>query len=130
MILKQTIKIKKYDWEVIVYYNTVCLNCIYKSLDEIDCKKIDEIMEFIQEDDLNTGCIYSNYKKHKSVIVIGKASDFGEYLNTVAHEKNHLEMHICKALQIDPFSEEASNLSGYLSQLFLDKALSTIIDIK
>ena len=35
MILKQTIKIPKYDWEVVVYYNTVCLDCIYNSLKAI-----------------------------------------------------------------------------------------------
>lgn len=127
MILKQTINIHKYDWKVIVYYNTVCLDCIYNSLEEIGCTKIDEILNFIEKGELNTGCIYSNYREHKSVIVIGKANSFSEYLNTVEHEKNHLEMHICKAYGIDPFSEEAANLAGYLSQLFLNKALSTII---
>lgn len=129
MILRQKINIEKYDWEVTVYYNTVCLDCIYKSLDKIGCTKIDEMLKFIKSGDLNTGCIYSNYREHKSVIVIGKANSFGEYLNTVEHEKNHLEMHICKALNIDPFSEDAANLSGYLGQLFLNKALSTIIEI-
>ena len=127
MILRQTIKIPKYDWEVVVYYNTVCLDCIYKSLDRINCTKIDEMMNFIEKGDLNTGCIYSNYGMKKSVIVIGKADSFAEYMNTVEHEKNHLEMHICKKYNIDPFSEEAAELSGYLGQLFLNKALSNII---
>ena len=129
MILRQTIKIPKYNWEVVVYYNTVCLDCIYESLDKINCTKINEMMDFIEEGNLNTGCIYSNYKMQKSVIVICKADSFSEYMNTVEHEKNHLEMHICKKHNIDPFSEEAANLSGYLSQLFLNRALSTIIKV-
>lgn len=129
MILKQVIHIPKYDWEVVVYYNTVCLDCIYKSLKEIKCTKIEEIMSFLEKRELNSGCIYSNYHMHKSVIVIGKADSFMEYMNTVEHEKNHLEMHICKEFNIDPFSEEAANLSGYLGQLFINKALSTIVQM-
>lgn len=129
MILKQIIKIPKYDWEVTVYYNTVCLDCIYNSLKAIECTKITEIMNFLEKGELNTGCIYSNYGMQKSVIVIGKADSFSEYMNTVEHEKNHLEMHICKKHKIDPFSEEAANLSGYLGQLFLNRALSTIIGV-
>lgn len=121
--------IPKYDWDVTVYYNTVCLDCIIESLMAIGCRgdKLFEIVEFLEKDELNTGCIYSNHKEHQSVIVIGRAENIGEYMNTIEHEKNHLEMHICKSLGIDPYSEEAAILSGDLSQLFLDKALSNIV---
>lgn len=132
MMLKQTMYIPNYDWEVTVYYNNICIDCIISSLRAIGCKgdKLYEIVDFLEQDKINTGCIYSNNRKHQSVIVIGRSSNLGEFINTIEHEKNHLEMHICKSLGIDPYSEDAAVLSGYISQLFLDKALSTIITDK
>ena len=50
-----------------------------------------------------------------NLILIYKASSIGEFLNTFEHEKNHLEMHICEALDINPYSEEAADLSGDLA---------------
>jgi hypothetical protein len=38
-----------------------------------------------------------------------------EFINTYNHEKNHVEMHICEKLDIDPYSEEAAYLSGDLA---------------
>lgn len=32
------------------------------------------------------------------------------------HEKNHVEMHICKEFGIDPYSEKAAYLSGQLAK--------------
>lgn len=41
----------------------------------------------------------------------------------------HLEMHICEALDINPYSEEAAHMSGDLAQLILEEALYSIVEL-
>lgn len=77
----------------------------------------------------NTGFAYSSYHKRCSILVIHKATSVGEFINTFEHEKNHLEMHICEALDINPYSEEAAHMSGDLAQIIFEKALCSIIEL-
>ena len=79
--------------------------------------------------ELDTGFIYSSFYKKFSLIVIHKASSIGEFVNTFEHEKNHLEMHICEALDINPYSEEAAVLSGELAMQILNEALCNIAEL-
>ena len=131
MILKQVIQLPLYDWEVTIYYSMKYTKPIVKSLLQTGCRGgiLEDAQDFLDNDGINTGFIYSNHINRKSVIVIGKADSIGQFINTVEHEKNHLEMHICKALHIDPFSEEASILSGHLAQAFVEEAIQTIMEM-
>lgn len=79
--------------------------------------------------ELDTGFIYSSFQKKFSLIVIHKASSIGEFVNTFVHEKNHLEMHICEALDINPYSEEAAILSGETAMQILNEALYNIAEL-
>lgn len=92
-------------------------------LEELDCPVIQAAVSNIQSG-YNTGFTYS--KGNTSVMVINKCTSIVEVINTYNHEKNHIEMHICKELGIDPYSEEASYLSGDLSELIFDKILQQI----
>lgn len=38
-------------------------------------------------------------------------------------------MHICEALDINPYSEEAAHMSGDLAQLILEEALYSIVEL-
>ena len=62
-------------------------------------------------------------------MVVHRASSIGEFINTFEHEKNHIEIHLCEALDINPYSEEAAHMSGYLAQLILEEALYSIIEL-
>lgn len=42
---------------------------------------------------------------------------------------NHLEMHICEALDINPYSEEAAILSGETAMQILNEALYNIAEL-
>jgi hypothetical protein len=64
---------------------------------------------------INSGFTYTNNDLQKSILVINASSSADEYINTFAHEKNHIEMHICDFYKIDPVSEEAACLSGELA---------------
>lgn len=131
--MRQNFKINKYNWSVIIYYtiNDIERKEIIDMLKGIDCNvsTLKSITNNLNKAKLDTGFTYSNYNKQCSIVVIHKASNIGEFINTFEHEKNHLEMHICEALDINPYSEEAAHLSGNLAQLILEEALYSIVEL-
>lgn len=131
--MRQNVKLKKYDWSIIIYYtvNDVERKEIIDMLEGLNCKfgTLESIKSNLNKSEIDTGFAYSSYDKQCSIIVIHKSSSVGEFINTFEHEKNHLEMHICEALDINPYSEEAAHLSGDLAQIILEEALCTIIEL-
>ena len=111
----------KIDWGIECYVttDTLQINKIMCRLRQLECS--DQIMVrayTILEDQENSGFAYSNPKMRKSLMIINMSTSMDEFINTYNHEKNHIEIHICDTLNIDPFSEEASDLSGYIAQSF------------
>lgn len=133
MGFRQQLKIRKYDWNVIVYYTVdeEQKTNIVTELKELQPSRetLDKLERNLMSAELDTGFIYSSFYKKCSIIVIHKASSIGEFVNTVVHEKNHLEMHICEALDINPYSEEAAILSGELAMQMLNEALCNIVEL-
>lgn len=79
-------------------------------------------------EDYNSGFTYTSSKYRKSIMVVNRSSSMEEFINTYNHEKNHVEMHICEELGIDPYSEEAAYLSGNMAQqLFLPAVCGFLI---
>ena len=60
-------------------------------------------------------------------MVINKPSSVEEFIDTYNHEKNHVEMHMCKEFGIDPYSEEAAYLSGQLAKKLFRVMLKSLI---
>ena len=131
--MKQSFKIKKYNWSIVIYYtvNDEESKEIIDKLEDLHCnsKTLESIKRNLEDAKVDTGFAYSSYDKQCSVVVIHKASSIGEFINTFEHEKNHLEMHICEALDINPYSEEAAHMSGNLAQLILEEALYSIVEL-
>ena len=131
--MKQSFKIKKYNWSIVIYYtvNDEESKEIIDKLEDLHCnsKTLESIKRNLEDAKVDTGFAYSSYNKQYSIVVIHKASSIGEFINTFEHEKNHLEMHICEALDINPYSEEAAHMSGNLSQLILEEALYSIVEL-
>ena len=133
MGVKQSFKMDKFDWCITIYY-TVDEDQkieIMKYLKELECDEDTtcSIAKNLSKAKEDTGFTYSNYKYKSSILVIHKASSIGEFINTFEHEKNHLEMHICEALGINPYSEEAAHLSGDLAQKIIEEALYSIVEL-
>lgn len=133
MGVRQQFKMDKFGWNVTIYY-TVGEDQkmeIFGELMKLECDKdtLDSIVRNLGKAKNDTGFTYSSFKHQRSIIVIHKASSIGEFINTFEHEKNHLEMHICEALEINPYSEEAAHMSGYLAQMILEKALCSIVEL-
>lgn len=131
--MKQSFKIKKYNWSIVIYYtvNDEESKEIIDKLEDLYCnsKTLESIKRNLEDAKVDTGFAYSSYNKQYSIVVIHKASSIGEFINTFEHEKNHLEMHICEALDINPYSEEAAHMSGNLAQLILEEALYSIVEL-
>lgn len=129
----QQFKMNKLDWCITIYYTVdeSQKSDILNRLEEMHCNKetIDSISRNLTKAREDTGFTYSNYSNKCSILVIHKASSIGEFINTFEHEKNHLEMHICEALDINPYSEEAAHMSGDLSQTILEEALCSIVEL-
>lgn len=133
MGLRQHFKIGKYNWDATFYY----------TVNEDDKKEIIKILKDMHPDSdtfsklennlmkacEDTGFIYSSFNEKKSIVVVHKASSIGEFVNTFEHEKNHLEMHICEALDINPYSEEAAILSGELAMQIINELLCNIAEL-
>lgn len=131
--MKQCLNIDKYDWDITIYY-TVDKNEKEEIMTEMykmncDGKILNSIRNNVENALEDTGFTYSNYMKKKSILVIHKASSIGEFINTFEHEKNHLEMHICEAMDINPYSEEAAHMSGDIAQLIIEKILYSIVSL-
>ena len=78
-------------------------------------KKVIESASANLEEDFDSGFTYSSSKYRKSIMVVNRSSSMEQFINTYNHEKNHVEMHICEELDIDPYSEEAAYLSGNMA---------------
>ncbi len=133
MGLKQQFKIRKYDWDVKVYYTVdeEQKTEIVTELKELqpDKETFEKLERNLMNSELDTGFIYSSFYKQCSIIVVHKASSVGEFVNTFVHEKNHLEMHICEALDINPYSEEAAVLSGEIAMQMINQILYSIAEL-
>lgn len=131
--MKQQFKINKYNWDVTIYYtiNDEQKSEVIRCLEDMDCDTdtLKSIKYNLEKAALDTGFTYSNFKQQKSILVIHKVSNIGEFFNTFEHEKNHLEMHICEAMDINPYSEEAAHFSGDLAQQILEEALYYIVEL-
>lgn len=133
MGLRQQFKIRKYDWDVVIYY-TVDEEQKTKIVTELkelrpDKETFERLERNLMAAEPDTGFIYSSFYKQFSLIVIHKASSIGEFVNTFVHEKNHLEMHICEALDINPYSEKAAILSGEIGQIIVNDLLYSIANL-
>ena len=122
-MIHYNIYFEPYDWNIEIYM--ILKNChiddIIQSLEGNSKSKIQKAFLNITTR-INSGFI--NTIDKKSIIVINKPENLEEFVNIYNHEKNHLEMHICEEFNIDPYSEEAAELSGNLAkQLF-----SSLID--
>lgn len=99
--------IQKYGWENFTH------EILYENLNKEAANKIER--DLIRKyDSINNG--YNIQEGGKSIIVINRPDSAEEFIDTYNHEKNHVEMHICKEFGIDPYSEKAAYLSGQLAK--------------
>ena len=69
---------------------------------------------------LNRGFSYSNPDLQMSLVCIGDASSRAQWWDTVAHEVDHLQNAIMEVYDVEPGTEDAAWLQGYLMRLIVD----------
>lgn len=125
-MIHYNIYFKQYDWEVEVYI--ILNNCyISKIIDSLtECSKSEIQRAFLNlTTRVNSGFIKTFDKR--SIIVINKPITIEDFVNVYNHEKNHLEMHICREFNIDPHSEEAAELSGTLAKYLFSSLVNELL---
>ena len=125
-MIHYNIYFRPYDWEVEVY--VILKDCyINKIIDSLNGSSESEIQQAFLNitTRLNSGFVKTFDKR--SVVVINKPTTLEEFVNVYNHEKNHLEMHICEAFNIDPHSEEAAELSGNLAKCLFSSLVDELL---
>lgn len=67
----------------------------------------------------NTGYTYTNFDNKRGVSVIGRATSDRQYANTFTHELKHIVEHLSTYYGVDPKSEQAGYLQGYIGARML-----------
>lgn len=129
MIYSETY-LNKYDWTIQLYIltNKDTQKHVYNILDQIylcDKQKQHILNKFINFVDY--GSVIHDVENKTSVVFIGQQSKITSYIDTIAHEKNHIEICICNQLGISPESEEAAYLSGYIATKLLNPDVFKLI---
>lgn len=115
-MITQYIQLKNVDWNILVYYNVDIYDFaeVSDSLRQISCSKSDMKKAFKVLHKKNTGFTFSNDHYKMSIVCVGKATDVGQFIDTVIHEAKHVQSHICEYYNIEEDGEDAAYLIGHL----------------
>lgn len=117
---RQTIYIPDYDWTVYVYYDTTPYNMqeLLGKLHSLGCseKGISRTYEQLFDGSYNNGLTYTNKALKRSILALGRASSFPQFLNSFVHEVHHLATHIAVIESLPLDGEEVCYLSGWIAQ--------------
>lgn len=110
-------RLKNYDdWQIIYFLLTDRYDTdeVLEALHKAGCGKklMRQAEELFNSKRKNIGLAYSRRSSRKSVLVVSKATSVAEFINSFAHEVDHLEKHIAKTFNFSPYSEFASYLVG------------------
>lgn len=129
-MIRQKIHLHKYDWVVDICYDVRPKNAdtILDELWSMGCqlRHLHKAERLLKSGVANEGLTYTDHINKHTLVVIGHTSDIFQCINSLEHETNHLEMHICEHFDIDPFSEEASYLSGDIKEAIARNAWRTM----
>ena len=104
------------DWQIRYFMLTDSDDAddILESLESLGCSRkfMRRAESLLCSDRLNIGISYTKPSKRISIIVVSKTTNVWEFFNSFAHEIDHIEKHISKALKFSPYSEPASYLVG------------------
>lgn len=116
----QEIKLIKYNWSIVVYYavDAYYSDEILKKLESYNptVKEYSSVKKLMENYEYNTGFTFTDYKKKKSLVVIGLTTSPEEFQSTFDHEKGHLAIHIATYYDIDPYSEDFQYLTGEIGK--------------
>lgn len=118
MIYQRIILPKYDDWTIDAFYAVShyevddIMECLWEI--GIDSANAKEAWDNLSESNVDTGLCYSNYRQHRTVLVVALASSPAELFNSITHEATHACVHIASALGVDFKSETLAYMVGEL----------------
>lgn len=111
------------NWRVLYFIITDAddADVILDELDQLRCgrKFMRRAEKLLCSGARNIGLTYTKSWLRTSVFVVSKTTNVWEFFNSFAHEVDHVEKHIAKALGFNPYSEKASYLVGeFIREIF------------
>ena len=67
----------------------------------------------------NKGFTYSNPDLRMSLMCVGRASSIDQWFDSMTHEVDHLQWEIMQYYDVDPGTEEAAWLQGYIVRMII-----------
>lgn len=132
-MIHQHLCMRVYDWCVDIYYDVKPKDTkrILDLLWELGCPERDmyKAEDLISSGVPNEGLTYSNKRERRTLIVITEVTDPFQFLNSLSHEKQHLEQAICKADGMNPYGEPIAYLSGDISMALAKNAWNAMRDL-
>lgn len=129
-MIQQSVSIPKCDWSVSIYYDVRPKNAdfILDELWELGCEQrhLYKAEKLLRSGVANEGLTYSNPYERRSIVVIGHTDDCFQFINSLSHEKQHIEQAISKADRLDPYGEDIAYISGNISQALARNAWLTM----
>ena len=117
---RHTIHIPEYEWTAYVYYDTTPYDTeeLLDKLISLGCSEngVLRTRKQLLVGGYNNGFTYSNRALKRSVVSLGRASEFAQFLNSFVHELHHLSTHIAQTYDIPLDGEEICYLSGGIAQ--------------
>lgn len=117
----QLLFIPDYDWLVDIYYDATPSDAmrITKRIADLGCAKygIYKVYAQLASGILNNGFTYTNKYLRQSVMSLGRASSFAQFLNSFVHELHHLCTHIAMTYRLDLQGEDVCYLAGDIAQM-------------
>ena len=108
------------QWGIYVYYDTTPYDTeeLLGKLRSLGCSEngVLRTRKQLLRGGYNNGFTYSNRALKQSVVSLGRASKFSQFLNSFSHELHHLSTHIAQAYGIPLDGEDVCYLSGSIAQ--------------
>lgn len=129
-MIRQKVFISSADWRVEIFYDARPSDAdfILDRLYGLGCaeKYLYKAERLLRSGVANEGLTYSNPYERRSLVVIGHTDDAFQFINSLSHEKQHIEQAICKADRLDPYGEDIAYISGDISAAIARNAWLTM----
>lgn len=115
-MIRQVINVHDY-WKVIIYFNVDynLFHYILKDLRKTNISKRKlERLYYNMSNGLAKGVTVSNIGKYISVVLFNPHREKYDYINTIAHEAEHIKQDMLKAYNVDDLGEPPAYTIGYL----------------
>lgn len=115
------------DWSFEVYYDVWPHNLydIYETLVLSGCASDDANNACNALSEYDSGYTFTNFGRHKTVMVISHATDAEQMYDTIQHETRHAADNIGEYYGLPPRGEESAYLQGEISRkMFVAAAMS------